>query len=269
MNDLIGFFDSGVGGISVLHEARRLLPNENFLFYGDNLNAPYGPRPLEDIRRLSAAGLDRLTARGVKAIVIACNTATSAYAEIVRASHPELPIVGMEPALKPAHFARHGGAVIVLATEATLGLSKFERLMSLYGDDVIPVVGEGLVELVEAGKARTDEARRRLVALLGPYMNRQVDAVVLGCTHYPFLRRGIQALFPQAQLFDGREGTAARLKYLLDANGLRSDDAPGTLELQSSAGEGAVALMRSLMESLDESLPSDGRGSAPAETTPS
>lgn len=252
MNDLIGFFDSGVGGVSVLHEARKQLPNENFLFYGDNLNAPYGPRPLEDIRTLSAAGLDFLMARDVKAIVIACNTATSAYAEIVRARHPELPIVGMEPALKPAHFARHGGSVIVLATEATLTLSKFERLMALYGDEVIPVVGEGLVELVEAGKADTDEARQRLGALLGPYTDRQVDAVVLGCTHYPFLRRGIQALFPKALLFDGREGTAARLKYLLDERGLRSDDTPGSVELRSSAGEGSVALMRRLMESLDE-----------------
>ena len=252
MNDLIGFFDSGVGGVSVLHEARRQLPNENFLFYGDNLNAPYGPRPLEEIRRLSAAGLGYLMDRGVKAIVIACNTATAAYAEIVRGQHPELPIVGMEPALKPAHFARHGGAVIVLATAATLGLSKFERLMSLYGDDVIPVAGHGLVELVEAGKARGEEARERLGALLSPYKDRQVDAVVLGCTDYPFLRQGIQELFPQAQLFDGREGTAARLKYLLDEKGLRSDDTPGTIELQSSSGAGAVALMRSLMKSLDE-----------------
>ena len=160
MNDLIGFFDSGVGGISVLHEARRLLPNEHFLFYGDNLHAPYGPRPLEEIRALSAAGIDILFSRGVKAIVIACNTATSAYAEIVRKAHPELPIVGMEPALKPAHFARHGGKVIVLATDATLRLEKFERLMRLYGDDVITVVGQGLVELVESGRARSPERVR-------------------------------------------------------------------------------------------------------------
>ena len=133
MNDLIGFFDSGVGGVSVLHEARQLLPNEHFLFYGDNLHAPYGPRSLEDIRALCAAGINRLFERDVKAIVIACNTATSAYAEIVRAAHPELPIVGMEPALKPAHFARHGGQVIVLATDATLRLQKFERLMNRHG----------------------------------------------------------------------------------------------------------------------------------------
>ena len=127
MKDLIGFFDSGLGGISVLHEARRVMPNENYLFFGDNKNAPYGPRPLEEIRALSAAGIQRLLDREVKAIVIACNTATSAYADIVRARHPELPIIGMEPALKPAHYARHGGKVIVLATDATLRLEKFKR----------------------------------------------------------------------------------------------------------------------------------------------
>ena len=250
MNDLIGFFDSGVGGISVLHTAHRLMPNENFLFYGDNLNAPYGPRPLEQIRALSAAGINRLLSRGVKAIVIACNTATSAYAEIVRAQHPEMPIVGMEPALKPAHFARHGGQVIVLATDATLRLEKFERLMALYGDDVICVVGEGLVELVEGGKAASSEAEARLYALLGPYIDRQIDAVVLGCTHFPFLRAPIQRLFPQAQLFDGRDGTAQRLKYLLEQRGLLSNDEPGTIEYQSSGGPRAVALMQAMMASL-------------------
>ena len=242
-NDLIGFFDSGVGGISVLHEARRQMPNENFLFYGDNLNAPYGPRPIEEIRALCAAGLDRLLERGVKAI---------AYAEIVRAKYPRLPIVGMEPALKPAHFARHGGEVIVLATEATLRLSKFEKLMARYGDDAILVAGHGLVELVEAGRARSPEAEARLLELLGPYRDRQVDAIVLGCTHYPFLRDGIQRLFPNARLFDGREGTAARLKYLLDTRGLRSDAAPGSIELQSSAGAASIELMRALMASLDD-----------------
>lgn len=251
MNDLIGFFDSGMGGVSVLHEARRLMPNENFLFFGDNKNAPYGPRPLEEIRALSAAGIGRLLERGVKAIVIACNTATSAYAHIVRAEHPELPIVGMEPALKPAHFARHGGKVIVLATRATLSLEKFGRLMDQYGDDVIPVVGEGLVELVEAGKAGAPETAARIRTLLAPYADEQIDAVVLGCTHFPYLRGPIAALFPEAKLFDGREGTALRLRSLLDERGLRSDPAPGTLEFQTSGDAETLALMRRLMAWLD------------------
>ena len=230
MKDLIGFFDSGLGGISVLHEARRVMPNENYLFFGDNKNAPYGPRPLEEIRALSAAGIQRLLDREVKAIVIACNTATSAYAEIVRAEHPDLPIIGMEPALKPAHYARHGGKVIVLATDATLRLEKFKRLMARYGDDVIPVVGEGLVELVETGRAHTPEAEGRMHALLDPYAQEQIDAVVLGCTHYPYLRAYVREIFPDARLFDGRDGTVLRLKDQLEKFGLRSDDAPGTIE---------------------------------------
>lgn len=250
MRDLIGMIDSGVGGVSVLREATRLLPDEHFLFYGDNANAPYGPRSLEEIRALSATCADVLLARDVKAIVIACNTITAAYAEILRAEHPELPIVGMEPALKPAHFARHGGQVIVLATDATLRLEKFERLMALYGDDVIPVVGQGLVELVEGGQASSPEAQAQLERLLAPYRGRQIDAIVLGCTHYPFLRAPIQRLFPEAQLFDGREGTAQRLRFLLDERGLRSQGTGGSVEFKSSGGEASVALMRSLMGTL-------------------
>ena len=251
MNDLIGIFDSGVGGISVLHEAWKLMPNEHYLFFGDNLNAPYGPRPLEEIRALSAAGIGRLLARQVKAVVIACNTATSAYAEIVRAEHTELPIIGMEPALKPAHFAAHGGKVIVLATEATLKLPKFKRLMAQYGDDAVLVVGKGLVELVEAGKAHTAEARQLVRALLAPYAREQVDAVVLGCTHYPYLKSSIQDVFPNAQLFDGREGTVRRLKSQLEVFGLRSDDSPGSIEFQTSGGPETLRLMRRLMGELE------------------
>lgn len=251
MNDLIGFFDSGVGGVSVLHEARRLMPNEHYLFYGDNRNAPYGPRPLAEIRALSAAGIRQLLQQGVKAVVIACNTATSAYAEIVRAEHPELPIIGMEPALKPAHFARHGGKVLVLATDATLRLEKFSRLMALYGDDAIPVVGEGFVELVESGRAEAPEAAAQVKRILAPYVGQQIDAVVLGCTHYPYLRGAIQAVFPQAELFDGRTGTARRLRDQLEKYGLRSADGEGSVEFQTSGGPETIALMQRLMNWLD------------------
>ncbi|MBQ6373385.1 MAG: glutamate racemase [Clostridia bacterium] len=251
MKDLIGFFDSGLGGISVLHEARRIMPNENYLFFGDNINTPYGTKSLEEIRALSERGIQRLLDRDVKAIVIACNTVTSAYAQILRASHPELPIIGMEPALKPAHYARHGGKVIVLATAATLRLEKFRRLMDKYGDEAIPVVGEGLVELVEAGLSHSAEADARIEALLSPYRSMQVDAVVLGCTHYPYLRHQIQAVFPDAELFDGRSGTVQRLKSQLEVYGLRSDDSPGSIEYQTSGGSDAIVRMKQLMDWLD------------------
>jgi len=247
MKDLIGFFDSGVGGISVLSEAHRLLPNENFIYYGDNGNAPYGPRPLEEIRRLSRAAVERLFERDIKALVIACNTATSAFADILRAERTDIPIIGMEPALKPAHFARHGGKVIALATDATLRLEKFERLMELYGDDVISVVGKGLVELVEAGLSQSDEAAKAVGQLLSPYLDQQIDAIVLGCTHYPFLRRHIQNLFPKAEIFDGRTGTVMRLKFLLEQAGALSDNVPGTVEYLTSGSEENIQLMKKLM----------------------
>lgn len=251
MSDLIGFFDSGVGGISVLHTARRLMPNENFLYYGDNGNAPYGTKPLDEIRRLSENAVQVLLDRGVKAIVIACNTATSAYAEILRAKL-DMPIIGMEPAIKPAQLARQGGEILALATKATLSLPKFERLMGIYGKAVVPVVGEGLVELVEAGKADTPEADSAVERLLAPYKERKIDSVVLGCTHYPFLVRSIRRMLPHAEIFDGRFGTAMRLKSLLEAGRLCSDDTPGTVEYLTSGTTETLALMRRLAGSLDE-----------------
>lgn len=250
MNDLIGFFDSGVGGVSVLHTARRILPNEHFLYYGDNGHAPYGPKPLEEIRRLSAESVGVLLDRGVKAVVIACNTATSAYAEILRAEL-KLPVIGMEPALKPAQEARHGGEILVLATQATLTLPKFQRLMKRYGDHVSPVVGRGLVELVEAGKADSPETEAALRELLGRYVGRSIDSVVLGCTHYPFLAGAIRRMFPEAELFDGRTGTCMRLKHLLEAGGLRSKGTEGSVEFLTSGDASTIALMRRLMAELD------------------
>ena len=250
MNDLIGFFDSGVGGVSVLHTARRLLPNEHFLYYGDNGHAPYGPKPLEEIRRLSAESVGVLLDRGVKAVVIACNTATSAYAEILRAEL-ELPVIGMEPALKPAQEARHGGEILVLATQATLTLPKFQRLMKRYGDHVIPVAGHGLVELVEAGKADSPETEAALRELLGKYVGRSIDSVVLGCTHYPFLAGAIQRMFPEAELFDGRTGTCMQLKHLLEAGGLCTRGTEGSVEFLTSGDASTIALMRRLMAELD------------------
>lgn len=250
MHDLIGFFDSGVGGISVLHTATRLLPRESFLYYGDNGNAPYGIRSLDEIRTLCERVVSILLERGVKAIVIACNTATSAYAEILR-SKLDIPIIGMEPAIKPAQLSRRGGEVIALATKATLSLPKFQRLMETYGTNVIPVVGEGLVELVESGQANSSTAFEQLSRLLKPYQDRQIDSIVLGCTHYPFLESSIRQLFPSADLFDGRMGTVMQLKHLLEINGLCSDQQRGTIEYQTSGDASTLALMQQLMHSLD------------------
>lgn len=246
MRDAIGIMDSGVGGISVLRKAVELLPHENFIYFGDNANAPYGVRSLEEIRDLCEKAINRLLDQDVKALVIACNTATSAYAHILRA-HAAIPVIGMEPAVKPASLARSGGKVLALATKATLSLEKFSRLMDLYGEGVIPVVGEGLVEIVEAGLADTPRAQEALGKLFAPFLGEQIDGIVLGCTHYPFLRQQIQAFFPEAQIFDGREGTVRQLERRLQETGtLSRQTEAGCVEITTSGNDATLQLMHRL-----------------------
>ena len=248
MKDAIGILDSGVGGVSLLRHAVRVLPNENFIYYGDNRNVPYGPRPFEEIRELAAAAVDALLEQEVKALVLACNTITAAYATTLR-ENVRIPVIGMEPALKPASMVRKGGQVLALATKATLSLERFARLMGLYGDGVIPLEGAGLVELVESGKMESAEAHDVLANLFAPYIDQQIDAIVLGCTHYPFLRRQIESFFPNAEIFDGMDGTARQLKRRLEDAGLLSDRTePGTIEFQSSGSAADIELMKRLFE---------------------
>ncbi len=229
----IGVFDSGVGGISVLKTMRRILPNERFIYYGDNLNAPYGTRPEEEIRSLTFDSVRVLMDRGVKALVIACNTATSAAAETLRASL-KLPIIGMEPALKPAALSHEGGTILVMATPATLRQKKFQDLMRHYGAGVQMLPCPELVEFVERGEIDSPALSAYLAARFAPYRGRRVDAIVLGCTHYVFLRSAIQAVMPGAELFDGNEGTARHLEDVLRSMDLINPVGPGTVEILTS-----------------------------------
>lgn len=242
----IGVFDSGVGGIGTLAALRRELPQERFLFYGDTANAPYGTKTKEEcmacIERVMAYLLDN----GVKAVVIACNTATAVAAAELRSRY-ELPIVGVEPALKPAHELRQGGNILVLATPMTLRLEKFRALYERYGEGAIPLPCPGLMELVEA--EAHEEARQYLTRLLAPYDPDKLDAVVLGCTHYVFLRPLLREMLPaRTLLLDGNEGVARQLRRVLTAWNLLSDG-PGDVQLETS-GDAAVVLpvMRRLLE---------------------
>ena len=151
----IGFFDSGLGGISVLRETVRLLPGENYLYYGDSLNAPYGGRTAEDVQALTSSAAEKLVASGAKALVIACNTATAAAIRKLREEYPELPIVGTEPAVKPAVERHPGGRILVLATVMTLKEEKFSALREQYAHDaeIIPVPCPGLMPRYEATTA--------------------------------------------------------------------------------------------------------------------
>ena len=243
----VGVFDSGVGGVSVLGSLMNRMPGEDFLYYGDTANAPYGTKPeaevLAHVRRI----IDTLLARDVKAIVIACNTATSIAAETLR-SELSLPIIGMEPALKPASELHRGGQILVMATPNTLRLAKFRRLMERYGRDAVPVPCPGLMELVERRDWSLAESYLR--ELLVTYDPSTLDAVVLGCTHYVFLRPILRRLLPShVYILDGNEGTARQTHRVLERNALLSPNAEGHAELLTS-GEPAIVLpvMLSLLD---------------------
>ena len=188
----IGFFDSGLGGVSVLRSARRLLPRENYVYFGDNRNAPYGDRTEEDITRLTMACAHRLVREGAKAIVVACNTATATCISAIR-EELDVPVVSVEPAIKPACAAPGGGKVLMLATLATTRLERYLRLQARMPDParVLNVPCPGLVDRIEQGVFGDDAFDDLLDRYLSPYWGMEVDGVVLGCTHYPFIRGAI------------------------------------------------------------------------------
>lgn len=213
----IGVFDSGLGGVSVLNELRALLPAEDVIYYGDNGNAPYGERSEEEIRRLTLESVERLEAMDVKALLVACNTATSAAIDAVR-ERLKIPVVGMEPAIKPASELATGGRVLVMATTATLRLRKFHELVDRLDarDRIVPVPCPGLVELIEEGCLDGVRVRNLLRDLLGPFLGESAAVAVLGCTHYPFVRTSIQeVLGAHIPILDGNRGTVAHLQHVL------------------------------------------------------
>ncbi|MBE5782488.1 MAG: glutamate racemase [Clostridiales bacterium] len=240
-------FDSGVGGISVLKEAVKQLPKERFLFYGDTLHAPYGTKTREEVLFLSEQVVEYLLDRGAKAIVIACNTATSAAAATLREKY-SLPIIGMEPALKPASMLHKDGMVLSLATPGTIAGEKYAHLFSLYGEGVVSQPCPGLMEFVERMEMDGPRIREYLERLFSPYREKKVEAIVLGCTHYVFLRKIIASFFPKVPLIDGNEGTVRQLIRRLNEEGLLANEGEGSVELISSGGHEAEAIMRALMQ---------------------
>ncbi len=236
----IGVFDSGVGGMSVLKHLVAQMPHEEFHYFGDSAFAPYGTKPKEQIAQRSCAIAKKFIDEGAKALVIACNTATAAAADELRAAYPHLPIVGVEPALKPAVTAYPHGTVIVLATKATLSLQKYHNLESRLHPSakLISIPGEGLVELIESGQANSEQMHNRLTELLRDYAG-QVDAVVLGCTHYPFIKKQISSVLGDVEFFDGGAGAAHQLKRLLEQKNLLAsveNAADSTVDVAKNAG---------------------------------
>lgn len=244
----VGVFDSGVGGISVLRDLRALMPDEDFIYFGDGANAPYGEKSSDEIRVLAWNVVEKLLDRGIKALVIACNTATAAAAPLIR-ERLDMPVVAMEPALKPASACAHGGKVVVMATPLTLSLDKFKRLMSEYGRDALPMPCPGLMDMVERGVVDGPEMDEYLAGVREKIGDVRVDAVVLGCTHYVFLRTAVERAFPGAQVIDGNGGTARQLKRLLEERGLARGESGrvGRVELITSGDPSEIELMRKLL----------------------
>ena len=230
MNEFTLMIDSGVGGLSVLALARKKLPEENFLFYADAANAPYGDKKPEEIRALLHKIIQSVSDKRIKAILIACNTATSAAAAVLR-EELDIPVIGVEPALKPA-VLNTTGQVVVLATRLTIREEKFRKLLDQYkeGRDIVPLSCPGLMEIVEKDP-EGKEAGAYLEDVIGPYRT-TAEAVVLGCTHYIFLRPLFGRLFPEIRIFDGNEGVTNHLGNVLAAG--EKTGGKGILELDCS-----------------------------------
>ena len=221
----VGIFDSGVGGLSVLREIRQLLPNESLLYVADSGHVPYGEKSPEYIRERCVLITEHLLAQGAKALVLACNTATAAAAAELRERYPALPIVGMEPAVKPAAAATRSGVVGVLATTGTLKSARFAALLDRFANDVRVVTQPcpGLVECIEAGELQAPATRELLQGYVAPLLAEGCDTLILGCTHYPFLRPLLHSLVPESvSLVDTGAAVARQLQRLLDQHDLRA-----------------------------------------------
>ena len=234
----IAVFDSGVGGISVLRELRKILPNEDYIYYGDSINAPYGMKTKEEVCELTIRAAEYLFAQGAKGLVVACNTATSAAVRTLREMYPDVPLVGIEPAVKPAATRKPNCRVLVMATPMTIREEKFQKLMARYEDmaEIIPLPCPGLMDFVERGDLESEDFRRYLEELLFVHRIHPVDSVVLGCTHYPFARKLIQEILgPDVEVYDGGEGTAREMRRrLAEADLLNDSENPGTVDFQNS-----------------------------------
>ncbi len=255
----VAVFDSGLGGISVLRELVRTLPLENYLYYGDSLHAPYGTKTPEEVIELTMQAASYLLSQGAKALVVACNTATSAAIRHLRKTYPELPIVGTEPAVKPAVERHPGGRILMLATAMTVQEEKFQRLKAQYDDQaqIIPIACSGLMEYVEQGILRGPEVEGYLLDKLEPYLKVPIDAVVLGCTHYPFLRTAIRRIVGRrAEIIDGGAGIARQLLRRLEEQGmLNPGPEKGAVIFRSSLDEPEMLeLMQALFSYEDEAI---------------
>lgn len=234
----IGIFDSGVGGLSVLRALRRELPAEDVIYFGDQAHIPYGPRGKEEIRAFSMAITNFLLAQGAKLIVVACNAASAAALHALREAYPEVPFVGMEPAVKPAAETTHTGKVGVLATPTTFAGELYASVVERFagGVEIFTSTCPGLVEQVEAGELDSFRTREILLKALNPMLAAGIDTIVMGCTHYPFVIPLIESITgPEVRTIDPAPAIARQTRRLLEKYGLlRAGDTLGEMLFYTS-----------------------------------
>jgi len=224
MNKPIGIFDSGIGGTSIWKEVVKLLPNENTIYLADSKNAPYGEKSAEEISALSIKNTELLISKGCKLIIVACNTATTNAITFLRKNY-NIPFIGIEPAIKPAALQSETGAIGILATKGTLASDLFAKTAFEYtkNSTTIEQDGEGLVSLIEEGKLNSKELNELLSAYLKPMLHLNIDHLVLGCTHYPYLIPQIKQLLGEhIKIIDSGEAVAKQTKAILEKNNLLS-----------------------------------------------
>lgn len=240
----IGVFDSGVGGLSVVRALWRLQPGGHFHYFADSGHAPYGDRSDDHAVHRSLVISEHLLSQGAGMIVVACNTATAAAIEALRERYPHLPLVGVEPGIKPAALQSGSGRIGVLATPSTLKSLRYQQLLSRFatGCDVTSIACTGLAAAIEMGHAGREEVQRLLDAYIPSLIEARVDTVVLGCTHYPFIGSDIaQRLGPSVTLIDTSEAVARQVARLAQAQGLLNPERQ--LSLTSSGDPRTLALM--------------------------
>jgi len=236
----IGVFDSGIGGLSILIEVRKALPAEDLLYLADSAHCPYGIKPVGEIRARVLQVTGWLAQKGAKMVIVACNTACVAGLDQIRQVFPALPVVGVEPAVKPAQALTRNGKIGVLATNLTLNGDRFSLLVEKYGTgiEVYTQPAPGLVELVEAGKTDVWETETALRKYLAPLLEKGVDTLVLGCTHYPFLRPIIQKISgPEVLVLDTAAAVAKQAVKVLKQYGLAADRTEPGKELFFTSGD--------------------------------
>lgn len=250
----IGFFDSGIGGLNVLARAIKQMPEENYIYFGDDLNAPYGDKTDEQVLELTLGAERFMREKNVKAMVIACNTATSAAVLTLR-KNLNIPVISMEPAVKPGVKSLTDGKCLVIATKNTISGQRYAKLLEdTDSQRIISIAGEGLVELIEKGEFEDEAIYRRIEELLNEYKDENVQSIVLGCTHYPFVKNAFKAFAEKhfkadIAFFDGIGGTVRQLERVLSERGIKGQSG-GKVELFSSGGEKYVQEYEKILKNI-------------------